>query len=1076
MKSKRNPWFTPVSHFTATLVTICLALASSAWATVYVSTNSGAWATTTIWDPNGTPGPGDGVEIRGGTSVTNSTSGLSIDSVTIDSSGAFTVGAGTTVGGLLNNGTLRIGNSGSSRTLTFTGNFTNNGTINTASTGPYHTIYIGAGSRCVWLGSGDISGVKANLIVNAGAVLDISGLTSPLKFKSAGALTLTLNGTLLAGTQVISGNGNATCNFAQNNGALLVTANPNGISNAASSGTINMLGTLSFDPGANYVFNGTAAQVTAGLPAMVNDLTITNAAGVTLSAATLVNGTLGLSRGVLTTTSSATPTATVVTVTGDSYVSGPLARVFNGLGAQTFPIGKGGYPRAVTLNYTALTGSSKVTVEQFEAAMGGTLPVATSQFGSRYWAVSQSGGSDLTFDLTLDGTDYAPANTAVILQQGSPDTSYSTTFSTPNYTATGIGSVGNFTLGNYAPNSDKLAFTTAAQTLTAGVTSGTMILQLQNSGGTPKNAASDLTVNLTTTSGGGVFRDTGDTTTLSSVTIPAGNNSASFKYKDTLAPATPTITASTTGGVSPATQQETLHVDAASKLAFTTPPASGNFSYPMSPVLIQVEDQYGNPVPQSGTAITLTLNNGGASVLTGTNPQNTDGSGAATFNDLTVTGVPGLGLSLTATGGGLNQAVSGDFDMTSRIIIKARNNTSMDQGGSWTGGVVPGTNDTAEFDNITVGSSASTYTADIGSDASWYGIRVSGWTAVYDYTVTDTGGGHIVTLDVAGLVGTNLTRSITFNNSFALGADESWVWGDTNSTGGNLNLNGSISNGGHQLILSATRPVNLNADLSGAGGLTKLGPGALSVNAYVSYSGRTVISNGTLVLGSSGFIANSPSVVIGSGGSLAGNGTVNGGMTNNGTLAPGADGTSLGTLSFNNGITLNAGSTSLFKLNDSLAPASDLVTVVGSITAGGALVVTNLGPEPALGDSFALFSSPVSGSFASLTLPPLPAGYGWTNRLAIDGSIAVVTAATPTAPPAATISSVVKDGGNLVLVWVGGTNTQCPLLTATNLTQPRSTWVAVATNSVQANGLSTNVIPINAAEPQRFYLLSIPYN
>ena len=1076
MKGTRNRSFAPVSPLIPLLLLISLGSASHAWALAYVSTNSGAWATTTIWNPNGTPGPGDVVEIQGGTSVTNSTSGLSIDSVTIDLGGSFTVGAATTVGGLLNNGTLRIGNSGSARTLSFTGSFTNNGTINTASTGPYHTIYFRAGTPCVWLGSGDISGVKAHIVVDAGAVLDISGLTSPLKFKSAGALTLTLNGTLIAGTQVISGNGNATCNFRQNSGALLVTANPNGITNSASSGTINMLGTLTFDPGANYVFNGTAAQVTTGLPAVVNDLTISNAAGVTLSAATTANGTLALNSGVLTTTSSATPTAAFVTAAGGSYVSGPLAMVFYGTGSQTFPIGKGGNPRAVTLNYTALSGSSTVTVEQIEAAMGGTLPVATSQFSGRYWAVSQSGGSDITFDLTLDGTGYAPANTAVMLQQGSPDTSYSTIFSTPSYTATGITSVGNFTLGNYAPAADKLAFTTTAQTLTAGVTSGAITVQLQNSSGTPKNAVSDLTVNLSTTSGAGVFRDTGDTTTISSVTITAGNNSASFKYKDTIAPATPTITASTTGGVSPATQQETLNANAANKLAFTTLPASGNFNYPMSPVVIQVEDQYGNPIPQSGTAITLILNNGGSSVLTGTNPQNTDGSGAAIFNDLTVTGAPRLGLSLTATGGGLNQGVSTDFDMTSRIIIKARNNTSMDQGGSWTGGVVPGINDTAEFDNITVGSSASTITADIGSDASWYGIRVSGWTALSDYTVTDAGGGHTVTLDVAGLVGTNLRRSITFNHAFALGADQGWVWGDTDSTNGNLNLNGNINNGGHQLTMDGTRTVNLNADLSGEGSLTKLGPGSLALNAFVSYTGSTVVSNGTLVLGSSGFIANSPSLVIGSGGRLAGNGTVNGGTTNNGTLAPGANDASLGTLTFNNGITLNAGSTNSFKLNRSLSPANDLVAVTGSIVAGGALVVTNLGPELALGDSFTLFSPPVSGSFASFTLPALPAGHGWTNRLAIDGSIAVVTAEAPTPPPAAAISSVVKTGGNLVLVWVGGTNAQCPLLTATNVTQPRTTWVAVATNAVQANGLSTNVVPINAAEPQRFYLLSIPYN
>jgi iduronate 2-sulfatase len=323
------------------------------------------------------------VEIQGSTSVTNSTTALSIDSVTIDSGGAFTVAAATTVGGLLNNGTLRIGNNGSVRTLSFTGSLTNNGTINTANTGPYHTIYFRAGTPCAWLGSGDISGVKSHVVVDAGAVLDISGLTSPLKFKSAGALTLTLNGTLIAGTQVISGNGNVTCNFTQSAGALLVTANPNGIANGVSSGTINMLGTLTFDPGANYLFNGTAAQVAAGLPAVVNDLTITNAAGVTLSAATTANGTLALNSGVLTATSlvigSGGRLAGNGTVNGGTTNNGTLAPGANdaSLGTLTFNNGitlNAGSTNIFKLNESLSPANDLVTVTG-SIASGGALVV-----------------------------------------------------------------------------------------------------------------------------------------------------------------------------------------------------------------------------------------------------------------------------------------------------------------------------------------------------------------------------------------------------------------------------------------------------------------------------------------------------------------------------------------------------------------------------------------------------------------------------------------------------------------------------------------------------------------------------
>ena len=95
-----------------------------------------------------------------------------------------------------------------------------------------------------------------------------------------------------------------------------------------------------------------------------------------------------------------------------------------------------------------------------------------------------------------------------------------------------------------APPAQKLAFTTGAQTLTAGVTSNTVTVQMQANNGSPVNASSNTTVTLTRTSSGGLFRNTADTATITSVTIASGTNSASFKYKDTVAGTAP-ITAST---------------------------------------------------------------------------------------------------------------------------------------------------------------------------------------------------------------------------------------------------------------------------------------------------------------------------------------------------------------------------------------------------------------------------------------------------------------------------------------------------------------------------------------------------
>jgi hypothetical protein len=83
----------------------------------------------------------------------------------------------------------------------------------------------------------------------------------------------------------------------------------------------------------------------------------------------------------------------------------------------------------------------------------------------------------------------------------------------------------------------------------------------------------------------------------------------------------------------------------------------------------------------------------------------------------------------------------------------------------------------------------------------------------------------------------------------------------------------------------------------------------------------------------------------------------------------------------------------IMELDRGAAQACDrLVCAGGTVTGGGALVVTNIGPSLAVGDVFRLFEVPVSG-FAEIILPELPAGLGWTNGLAADGTIAVIARA-----------------------------------------------------------------------------------
>ena len=64
---------------------------------------------------------------------------------------------------------------------------------------------------------------------------------------------------------------------------------------------------------------------------------------------------------------------------------------------------------------------------------------------------------------------------------------------------------------------------------------------------------------------------------------------------------------------------------------------------------------------------------------------------------------------------------------------------------------------------------------------------------------------------------------------------------------------------------------------------------------------------------------------------------------------------------------------------------------LAQVNYGGTLAVVNAGGTLVGGNSFVLFSAAArGGAFSTVTLPSLASGLIWTNKLAIDGSIAVI--------------------------------------------------------------------------------------
>ncbi len=194
-------------------------------------------------------------------------------------------------------------------------------------------------------------------------------------------------------------------------------------------------------------------------------------------------------------------------------------------------------------------------------------------------------------------------------------------------------------------------------------------------------------------------------------------------------------------------------------------------------------------------------------------------------------------------------------------------------------------------------------------------------------------------------------------------------------------------------LTGAAGPTNMFAGAiadetdGGAGtvALTKSGASTWVLSGANTYSGPTTIEAGTLSLGSSGAIASS-TITVGSAGTLdvsehggwtlgasqtlQGNGTGNGAVTVNGVLSPG---TSVGTLTFDSGLTLGNGSEIRFEFLDNSEAGTTYDQIVGlslSLPTGetDSITLRVVGLQDhtvALNDSFTVFTGTVNNFDAS---------------------------------------------------------------------------------------------------------------
>jgi len=168
--------------------------------------------------------------------------------------------------------------------------------------------------------------------------------------------------------------------------------------------------------------------------------------------------------------------------------------------------------------------------------------------------------------------------------------------------------------------------------------------------------------------------------------------------------------------------------------------------------------------------------------------------------------------------------------------------------------------------------------------------------------------------------------------------------------------------------------------------VVKVGPGGLALNGNNTYTGLTTVSAGTL--GGTGVISGPVTVTAG------------------GTLAPGA---SIGTLTINNALT-NVGTVFVEVSKNGPTLTSDKVVGLTSVVYGGALVVSNVGPNALVGgESFQLFNIGGSGDFTSIN-PALTGGLSWN----FDPTTGILSVIGGTTQPTL---SFVNNGISLTFSW-----------------------------------------------------------
>jgi autotransporter-associated beta strand protein len=172
---------------------------------------------------------------------------------------------------------------------------------------------------------------------------------------------------------------------------------------------------------------------------------------------------------------------------------------------------------------------------------------------------------------------------------------------------------------------------------------------------------------------------------------------------------------------------------------------------------------------------------------------------------------------------------------------------------------------------------------------------------------------------------------------------------------------GSVTMGAGSMAVGGNNASTIfSGTISGSGGVTKNGTGALTLSGANTFTGLTTVNAGTLIV--NGSIAGA--VTVNSGGQLDGTGRIGTLVSNGGIIAPG---NSIGTLSVNGNFVQNGGT---YQVEVNAAGQNDRINVAGSATLNGGTVQVLAQPGSyARNTTYTILNatSGVSGAYSGVT-------------------------------------------------------------------------------------------------------------